>query len=343
MARSRCVRLLLPGLLGPISDPDTVARIAPSLPALARFLRLASMAGGAASDGEGCLCSAFGLEGPPWPVAAASRHGEADAPPEPDAGWWLRLDPVHLRVDSNHARLFGPYVLDLSNEETASLTERLNEHLAADGLRIEAPAPDRWYVRLTQPPDFATYPLPEVAGRNVNPFMPTGGAAGRLRGWLTELQMLLHEAPANQTRERAGRLPANSVWPWGESQVPAPTTAPAHVLADDALACGLAHLAGLEPQALPAEVPSDWAKGLTLVADMRARDPLVHGEIEGWLEALTRFEADWVAPLMERLGEGAIDRLELEAGDGRRFALTRAGRYRLWRRAHPWHHWLAQG
>lgn len=341
MARPRCARLILPGLLGPISDPDTVARIAPALPALARYLRRASQARTAATDGEGSICSAFGIDGPPWPVAAAARQGEADANGEPDSDWWLRVDPVHMRVDSNHARLFGPYVLGLSHDEAASLIERLNNHLAEDGLRIEAPAPQRWYVRLQRAPDFATHPLPQVAGRNVNAFMPSGEGAARLRGWLTELQMLLHDAEANTARERAGRLPANSVWPWGESTLPAPTDAPMHVIADDPLARGLARLAGRQPEPLPAQPPASWAEGTTVIVEPTPQEPLIHGEIEGWLEALARLEDEWLAPLHEQLAAGALDRVEIEAGDARRFHVGRAARYRFWRRSHPWHHWLA--
>lgn len=341
MARPRCARLILPGLLGPISDPDTVARIAPALPALAGYLCRASVAGDGAADGEGSVCRAFGVDGPPWPVAAAARHGEADSGGEPDTGWWLRVDPVHLRVDSNHARMFGPYAVGLSHDEAASLIARLNEHLAEDGLRIDAPAPHRWYVRLQQAPDFVTQPLPTVAGRNVSAFMPSGAGAARLRGWLTELQMLLHDAEANTTRERAGRLPANSVWPWGESTQPTPTTAPAHVLANEPLARGVARLAGLEPEGIPAQPPKRWAAGTTLIVDPAPEEPLVHGEVEGWLEELARLETAWLAPLQQQLATGALDRIELEAGDGRRFHVTRLGRYRFWRRSHPWHRWLA--
>ncbi len=342
MARPRCARLILPGLLGPISDPDAVARIAPALPALARYLRRAHAGPAAATGGEGSICRAFGIDGPPWPIAAAARQGEPDATGGPDGAWWLRVDPVHLRVDSNHARLFGPYVLGLSHDEAASLVERLNAHLAQDGLRIEAPAPHRWYVRLQQAPDFTTQPLPEVAGRNVSAFMPSGPGAARLRGWLTELQMLLHDAEANTARERAGHLPANSVWPWGEATAPAPATAPVHVIADDPFARGLARLAGLEAEALPAAVPSEWAEGTTLLIDTAPQEPLIHGEIEGWLEALARLDTTWLAPLQAQLSAGAIDRIELETGDGRGFRMGRAARYRFWRRERPWYRWLAR-
>jgi hypothetical protein len=342
MPSQRRARLIFPGLLGPVSDPNTVARIAQPLPALSRYLTRARRRDDAIADGEGATCAAFGVKGPPWPVASAARHGEAAPPAHGEAGSWLRLDPVHLRVDANHARLFGPYVLDVTADEADALVGRLNEHLAADALQLEAPAPQRWYLPLAASPDLRTTPLPFVAGRNVNMFLPSGGDAGRWRGWLTELQMLLHDAPTNTARERAGRLPVNSVWAWGEGPAPRASAAPEAVLADEPLPRGLAALAGAQAFDLPTQAPTDWLEGSTLVVDSSAREPLIHGEIEGWLEALSRIDAQWLEPVWAALVEGRLDAVELEAGDGRCFEATRAARYRFWRRERPWHTWLAR-
>jgi len=341
MASQRRARLVFPGLLGPISDPDTVARIAQPLPALARHLARAWPQPAATDDGEGAVCAAFGIDGPPWPVAAAARYGEADGPGT-GAAYWLRLDPVHLRVDTNHARLFGPYVLRVTAEQAESLVGRLNEHLAADGLCIEAPTPDRWYLPLAEAPELTTWPLPFVAGRNINMFMPSGREAGGWRGWLTELQMLLHDAPANGERERAGHMPVNSVWPWGEGAVPKPPSAPVAVASDEPLARGLAALAGSRVLDLPREAPGEWPTGTTLVVDSSAREPLIHGEVEDWLAVLDRLETHWLGPLSDALAAGRLEAVEVEPGDGWRHTLTRAGRYRVWRRERPWYAWLAR-
>ena len=338
MRQSRSVRLIVPALLGPVTDAAAVARLQPRLPALERLLARARTGGGEEAGGEAAVCTAFGVDGPPWPVAAAARAGEADAVPgggSPD-GWWLRVDPVHLRVDTDHARLFGPYVLGLEATEAAALVERLNGHLEADGLAIEAPAPDRWYLRLAEAPDLRTHDLPEVAGRNVNPFLPGGGAAARWRGWLTEIQMLLHDAPVNIERERRGRLPVNSVWPWGGGFRPAVGAGPSAVRAGDALTRGLARLAGT-PVIDPAEGEGSWPPGETVVVDFGVREPLVHGEIEGWLEALAALDRGWLARLLADLRGRRLDRLEIDPCDGRRLRIGRAGLGRIWRRERPWH------
>jgi len=331
-------------LLGPVSDSDAVGRLDPGLPALSRMLsRGGRSAIAGVTDGYGALGRVFGLDGPPWPVAAWTRAGEADSV-SVEGAWWLRLDPVHLRVDTSHARLFGAWALDLDQAEADGLSGLLNEHLASDRMRIEAAAPGRWYLALAQAQDLATTPVTAVAGRNADLFQPTGADAGAWQRRLTELQMLLHDAPINREREGAGRLPVNSLWPWGGGFLQAPTRAPGAVLADeDPLARGLGRLAGCAVDDAPADL-REWPStgpGETVAVDTRVRDHLVHGEIEAWLEALQRLEAGWFGPALERLQRREIDELVLDPGDGREWHVTRGAVRRFWVRVSPWHRFLA--
>lgn len=342
MAPARHLTAIVPGLLGPVSDPDAVAALLPELPALALLLARARRLPDAATTAEAALCRAFGVDGPPWPAAAAARAGEDDAA-VPGTRWWLRADPVHLRVDTNHARLFGGYVLGLEADEAAALVARLNAHFGADGLVFEAPAPDRWYLALDAAQALEAHAPAEVAGRNVDHFLPRGADAARWRGRLNEIQMLLHDAPPNRARERDGRLPVNSVWLWGGGHAPATPAAPGRVLATDPLARGLARLAGMEATPLPASAADlEAGAGHTLVFVPAAREPLVHGEIEAWLEAVGSIERAWLAPLRERLRRGHLHVLDIVAADGRRFRVTRAGLHRPWRRPRPWTRWLGR-
>lgn len=342
MAASRHLQLIVPGLLGPVTDADAVARLRPELPALARLLARSDPAAGTSPESLAPVFDAFGIPGPFWPAAAAARVGEIDGDSvELGERWWIRADPVHLRVDMTHARLFGGYALDLQPEESAVLIERLNDLYAQDGLVFEAPAPDRWYIGCPRPSDLRAVTPDRVAGRNVDAFMPEGDDARAWRAWLNEVQMLLHDAPVNTARERRGALPVNSVWLWGGGQCPEITCAPERVHADEPVARGLAYLAGIPSLALT-EAPwtGDWPEHSTLLFDGRARDPLVHGEIETWLERLDMLEREWIAPLMERLHGGSLKSVMLAPGDGRRFRITRGGLRRFWRRQRAWTDWL---
>ncbi len=353
MAQSRRLQLIVPGLLGPVPDPQALAALAPEPPALTRLLARADVSHDRVAGGEAAVCAAFGLDGPPWPVAAAARAGEADAGASADdARWWLRADPVHLRVDASQARLFGGYALALQAQEAQQLVDALNAHFAADGLCFAAPAPDRWYLGLNAPVQLETHSPAEVVGRNVDAFMPTGEDARSWRTRLNEAQMLLHDAPVNAQRQRAGALPVNSVWLWGGGWMPHPRPAPFEVVAAaDPLTRGFARLAAAESGTglprLADEVASAGAwqprPGSSLVVDWRLRDPLLHGEPEAWIEALQALETDWMAPLLDRLQAGTFDQLEIDPADGRRFRISRRGLRRFWRRRRSWAAWLGQG
>ena len=342
MATSRDLELAVPGLLGPVTDADAVARLGLELPTLAWLLARADGAAGTGHQSLAPVFDAFGVSGPDWPAAATARIGEADGVSvRLGERWWVRADPVHLRVDTTHARLFGAYALDLQADESAALIERLHGLFADDGLVFEAPAPARWYIGCPRAPDLRAVTPDRVAGRNVDAFMPEGRDARAWRAWLNEVQMLLHDAPVNQDRERRGALPVNSVWLWGGGQCPAVSVGPERVYADEPVAVGLARLAGIagEPTGA-APWTGAWPAGNTLAVDARAVEPLVHGEIETWLECLAALERDRFVPLARGLRQGDLDTLTIAVGDGRRFRVTRPGLRRFWRRNRPWTDWL---
>ncbi|MFW5969307.1 MAG: hypothetical protein ACOCP9_01575 [Halofilum sp. (in: g-proteobacteria)] len=342
MTAARHLELVVPGLLGPVTDPDAIARLRPELPTLAWLLARSDPATATAPESLAPVFDAFGIAGPEWPSAAPARLGEADGSAvDPGERWWVRADPVHLRVDTTHARLFGPYALELQADESAALIERLNDFYAGDGLVFEAPVPDRWYIGCPRASDLRAVSLDRVAGRNVEAFMPEGSDARVWRAWLNEVQMLLHDAPVNTERERRGALPVNSVWLWGGGQCPSVAAGPDHVYADEPVALGLARLAGMPAASVDAAPwAGEWAGGTTLTVDARARDPLVHGDIEAWLEALGALERDRIEPVARALRLGHLDAVTIAPGDGRRLLVTRRGLRRFWRRSRPWTDWL---
>ena len=187
--------LLAPGLLGPFPEMIEGDEAIPEAPALARLLGRGRSAGPRSESYLAAAFSAFGLSRPAgdWPVAAVTRLEDTG---EQDEGWWLRADPVFLKAETDHAILFGSYAVKPTAEEAEALAGLFNQHFAADGLRLEAPVPDRWYLRLAEDPGITTHPVSDVVRRSVKPFLPEGEAAGRWHSLLTEIQMLFHTAGA---------------------------------------------------------------------------------------------------------------------------------------------------
>lgn len=286
------VELIVPGLL---AVPE-----ATHLPALELLL---ARGRASAIDTQGIhawLGDAFGVD--PLPAGALTASAE---------GFWLRADPVHLRVMRD--RLVLVPVSGLERAEAEELTGALNRYFAGTH-EFRFDHPDRWVMR-TEPADIDAAPTSEVAGRDVDPHLP----GGKWPALLNEIQMVLHEHPVNERRE----VPVNSVWLWGAGALPASAAGPwRSVTADEPVALGLARLAGIRHRSPPrtahawlAEMPED---GHHLVV------------LEATHETL---EADWFAPLLAALKSGRIGLLTLQAPDaGLTFEIARPDLRRFWRR-----------
>jgi hypothetical protein len=287
------VELIVPDLL---AVPE-----ATRLPALELLLARGRGIASEQQNYEAWLGEAFGVE--PLPAGALTASAE---------GFWLRADPVHLRLMRDSMLLLP--VSGLRPDEAGQLVATLNRHFAGTH-EFRCPHPDCWVVR-TAPAAIDTLPTRELAGKDIDAHLP-GAPWPAL---LNEIQMALHEHPVNERRE----VPVNSVWLWGAGALPASAAGPwRSVTADEPVALGLARLAGIRHRSPPrtahawlAEMPED---GHHLVALEAAHATL---------------EADWFAPLLAALKSGRIGLLTLHAPEaGLTFEIARPDLRRFWRRA----------
>lgn len=232
-----------------------------------------------------------------WPVAPYALLADGGAP---EGHFWMRADPVHLRVGRDSLAFDGA-PLDLSRSEAESLAGTLNRHFG------DAPAflplqPERWYVRLPGAPDLDTTPPSAALRTAIGEKLPRGADAMRFRALMNEVQMLLHEHPVNTEREARGAPAVNSVWFWGGGTLHTPGARPfSIVLAEDPLARGLALAAGIRARHLPENAATMLsilaAEGVALV---------VLDSLPG-----AALERDWLVPLLAALEDGRIGMLSL--------------------------------
>jgi hypothetical protein len=287
--------LMVPGLLA--APPE------PRRPALELLLARARVVHSDPESAESWLGRAFGLERLP---AGALTAG---AP-----GFWLRADPVHLRL--LRERIVIVPLSGLAPGYAATLVETLNRHFAGRH-EFRAPHPDRWTMSSAPAPIDAP-PARELAGEDLAARMP-GAPWPAL---LNEIQMALHEHPANAGRE----LEVNGVWLWGAGELPRTATAPwRSVSAEDPLALGLARVARLAHRTPPTSA-AEWLAELP-------EDGRHLAAFDGLHEAL---EVDWFAPLLAALRQGRIGMLTLHVPDaGCAFEAARSDLRRFWRRPRP--------
>ena len=306
-----------------------------ALPALQTLLVRAQPAHLSSGSLESWLCDIF-CEGD---QAIAPVTLRADGL-EPGESYWLRADPVHLRLQRDQLILQAE--LSLASDEADQLCASLNAHFVAEGLRFFAPHPQRWYLQLDAAPEMNTHHLAQVVGRDVHGYLPQGSDALRWHGVFNEIQMLLFEHAVNQAREARGEIPVNSVWLWGGGRAVGELARPyAKVYSDSDLANAYAQVAEIHYGSFPdgaSQCSPENEGGNVLMVWEGLRHALQQGDIHAWREGLLRFEHCCVQPLLDALRAGRIDSLTLDAlqtGASRRFVLTRGGAWKLWRRPKP--------
>jgi hypothetical protein len=289
------VELIVPGLLA--APPEL------RLPALELLLARARETAGEAQGLHAWLGEAFGIETEAMPAGALTAS---------EPGFWLRADPVHLRVMRD--RLVLAPVTGLERAEAQALVAALNRHFAGTH-EFRAARPGAWVLR-TAPAALDTLSATEMAGRDIDPQLP----GGQWPALLNEIQMVLHEHPVNEARLE----PVNSVWLWGAGELPAKAAGPwRSITAEEPVALGLARLAGIAHRA-PARSAEDWLAGLPADGRHLVLLEAQHAELE----------SSWGAPLLAALMAGRLGMLSLHAPDaGLSFEVARNDLRRFWRRA----------
>jgi hypothetical protein len=256
---------------------------------------------------EAWLFGRFGVERQrDWPVAPYTLLADGGAP---ERHFWMRADPVHLRVGRDNLGLADSATFEVSRADSEALVETLNRHFGQTMLFYPM-RPARWYVRLEKAPDMLTTPAAAARGAAIDEMLPSGPDAVRFHALMNEAQMLLHEHPVNAEREARGEPALNSVWFWGGGVIDAAKERPfSAVVGDDPLARGLALAAGIPARALPKDADSVLAalgdEGLALVVLDAPREAQLR-------ERRTALERDWFGPLLAALRSGRIGMLTLQ-------------------------------
>jgi hypothetical protein len=326
--------LLFPDLLLAHDAPAALREV--RLPALEKWLARADAEVSPSRGAIGALGALFGVAAPA-PVAAISLAGETGRRPE---GHWLRADPVHLRIDHDYVRLHDASILEVTRAEADALIAELQAHFAPDALEFQAPAPDRWYVKVPAEEEPRTTALADAFGRDVFGMLPQGSGRINWRGAITEAQMVMSGHEVNTLREEAAQPAINSIWLWGEGAAPAALEKRySLVYSGDPYARGLGMLSGAEVRPLAARLADldlmrESDSALVVIDTLTA--PLHRVDIAGWQRHAAQLEEDWFANLRDAIQRFGEVRIILPADrETRVVALTPAARWRWFRRRLP--------
>jgi hypothetical protein len=331
--------VLLPGLCGPQSDPPVSNYLRPRPAALDRLLTRSKPVSCRAAGLEAVLARWFGLEGrqqdalPVAPLTYRSDTGESAS------GYLMRADPVHLRADQSSLRLFDADTFSITQEEMDQLVASFNAFYAGHDLQLHAPTPRRCYLSLPAAPGMTTTALSQVAGQDINAFLPRGDKSADWHRLLNEVQMLFHDHPVNAAREQRGEPAINSLWFWGGGVSPKRLQCQARRIASNhPLVKGLALQADIPVVDVPAEARGLLAPGgdgVTLVINDALASATRYGDVESWVKQVLQLDEDWFTPLLDMLRQGVLGSLEIDPCNGTRFLIDWRQHYRFWRRDRP--------
>ncbi len=317
---------MIPGLFW----PDASFRIDP-LPALEMLLARGDASKSAKMSIEEWLCRAFGVKRQnDWPVAPLFR-------PEGERGYCLRADPVHLQLMRDRFVLIGGELLPVSGEETARLIDTLNRHFSRDGFLFTAEN-GIWLLHLPEAPDLFTTPLSDVLGKDISKHLPQGEEAMRWNHVLNEIQMLLHDHPVNDEREKRGEIPVNSLWLWGGGVAPEiACSGYASIRSDDPLANLLAARTGIPCGPVPEEAGnwiSSLAEGEHLLVLKDVSLPWKYRDGDEWDGRLRKLEQQWFFPLHQAVQKGLSLTLS-DCESGLHFGVEKLDLWKFWKRIRP--------
>lgn len=315
-----------------------------SLPSLETLISKSKATPSPASDFCAWLCQAFNIEKQvDWPVAPIMLQTDCidhDAATKND--YWLRADPVYLRVEQNHIMLADNHAFELTQEEAVQLTSVINQHLKSDGITLLPLHPYRWYIPLTTTPEIHTHTLNSAICKNINTLLPTGKDSMKWHRIFNEIQMLLYDHPLNQARIARNQIAINSIWFWGGGHIPQSVRSSyTGIWSNDNFSQSLANFSNTPNNTLPKNIET-WLQENKTGNQLVILDTLLNKDKYNlsyeWRENLKALEETWFTPLYTALKNNQINELRISTTNenfSTDFLIKRNSLWKFWTTIKP--------
>jgi hypothetical protein len=269
-----------------------------------------------------------------WPAGPA--HALQDGVTAAGPGSWCLAQPVHFAAGLDHLRLAPLAQAAPTEDEASALGALVGSHFATDELSVAAFVQGGWLLRFARSIECSTQPPDAVVGHNVRDFMPAGRDGARIRSLMNEIQMLLHEHPVNQRRERARQLSVNGWWLWGFGEATGGTSTESvgrwSLRSDDRWLHAIWHALGSDAGRFTA-VAGDSLHGDTCIA--LSQPPTERAE-----DSLISVDEGLLSMLASNVRAGTLQSLDLLAGSTT-LRIESLARLQFWRRPSDLSRWLA--
>ncbi len=336
--RNRQLTLYIPALFGSDAWSGSDVSQGLSLTGLELLLSRGRRRQRKSQSADGLLFELFGhaAEVSGLPVAAVMSRFDLG---EPADDFCFCATPVNMQPDRDRLVMIGSDHLAVTQAEACQLADEFNQLFAEDGLRLDVPVSNRWYLHSSSKPDISTQPFKSVIAQDVGHYLPVGKDAMQWHAILNEVQMLFYSSRVNEKRRQSGQPEINSFWLWGEGESPEPQANQwQHVWSNEPLSCALANLAQNALASMPASAEewleqSDHGGSHLLVFDALA-DAVVTHDIGRWRDMIEAVDEEWIEPLTLALKTKSISTIRL-LSDNVEFEISRHSLKRWWKRSRP--------
>ena len=148
------------------------------------------------------------------PIEAAGMGIELE-----DADVAFRCNLVSLDIKAEKTVMADYSGGHITTEEAEVLIQTLNEKMGNDEIHFFPGVSYRhilvWKGGMWQ---MSSTPPHDITGKEINAYLPGGEGAARVLSLMEESQRILGGHPLNSKRKEAGKLPANSIWLWGQGK-----------------------------------------------------------------------------------------------------------------------------
>ncbi|MCP5241825.1 MAG: phosphoglycerate mutase [Burkholderiales bacterium] len=315
------------------------------LPSLEKLLAKSKIEKTDTTDFSAWLCNTFKIEKQhDWPVAPVMLQTDKNNHiTVSDKDYWLRADPVHLRVEQNHIMLADSNVFELTQDEAVQYTSAINQCLNDELLIVLPFHSSRWYIRLKDRPEIHTHTLSSATCQNINNLLPTGNDSGKWRKMFNEIQMLLHDHPLNLERAARNQIVINSVWFWGGGLLPQ-SIQPVYsnIWSDEPFSRALADFSLTPYKRLPDNI-AKWLQEYRsenwqfIVLDSLLNHDKYNNAL-AWRENLKKLEKTWFTPLYTALKNNQIKTLKISTTNENaalNFIVTSNSLWKFWATIKP--------
>ncbi len=308
------------------------------LPSLEALLAKSTISHTNAIDMNAWLCRTFNIKKQlDWPVAPIMSLCDNPDSEKQVEHYWLRADPVHLRIEQNHIMLADNHIFELTQDEAQQYTLAINQYINDDSLTLMPFHPHRWYIRLTNKPEIQTSTLNSAICQNINSRLPTGRDSVKWHNLFNEIQMLLHNHPLNQIREANNQITINSIWFWGGGNLPQPADSPYSTLwSNEPFSNAIAQFNHTPRNKLPSNT-SHWLQENNSGEQFVILDSLLTADTYNdaylWRENLKALEKTWFLPIYTALKNKQINQLKISTtnkNSNQDFVITHKSLWKFW-------------